>query len=376
MSICKAARVSHDPIRRRRLALSAAALAALALGVAVGGASNGGGAPGPATTTTTPSPKPPSLPRQVGDVLIIAFQGTTAPAYVLEALHDHRAAGVILFGRNAADAASVKRLTAQLQRAAGGDAIVCLDQEGGSVRTLAFEPSEVGQAGQHTPAAAAAAASATARALRSEGVNVVLGPVADVAAGTPGSFMRTRAYPGGPAAVAANVRAAVAAYAKAGIATTLKHFPGLGAATVNTDDGSAAVPLGRAKLLASLAPYATSTPLVMVSHARYPALDPDRIASQSPRIIGGLLRGQLHFKGVVITDSLEAQASLDASGGDVGRAAVRSLAAGADLLLATGRGSFLPIRRALLAAARRSPSLRARLTQSEARVNALRSALR
>jgi beta-N-acetylhexosaminidase len=281
--------------------LSGLALAALVLGAVVGGRSGherrlGQRAP---TGTHTPRVSEP-LARQAGQLLLISFKGVTAPGYVLRALHQGRVAGVILFGGNAPTAASTRALTAQLQRAAGGDAIVCLDQEGGASRTLAFAPSAVGQAGQATAAAAGAAAAQTARALR--------------AAGT------------------------------------------------------------RAQLAGDLRPYAVGAPLVMVGHARYPALDPAAIASQSRAIVTGLLRGRLGFEGVAMTDSLEAQA-VRATGGGVGAAAVRSVSAGIDLLLTTGPGSFLPVRDALLARARRDPAFRARVAASAARVEALRRGL-
>jgi beta-N-acetylhexosaminidase len=201
-----------------------------------------------------------------------------------------------------------------------------------------------------------------------------------VAAGTRGSVMDGRAYPGGADAVAASVRAAVEAYARAGVLVTVKHFPGLGGATANTDDAAARVGRTRAQLDADLRPFsvaaAAGAPLVMVGHARYPALDASRVASQSHAIVTDLLRGTLGFDGVVMTDSLEAHASLAATGGDVGRAAVRALAAGNDLLLSTGPGSFPLMRDALLAQARRSPAFKTRIADAAARVLALRRALR
>lgn len=376
------------------------ALAALllALTLTVAGCGDDDAAPGVSASATTqvggaaPPAAPPtplesareevaamSLQRQVGTLLVVSFSGTTPPRYVLDALRAGRASGVILFGGNAPSAASVRALTARVQRAAGGDAIVSLDQEGGDIRTLDFAPSALGQRSQPTPAAARAAAARTARALRGVGANVVLGPVADVAAGTSGSVMAGRAYPGGPGAVAASVRAAVRAYAAAGVLATPKHFPGLGGATVNTDFGGARVGLARARLLAGLEPFraafAAGAPLVMLGHAHYPALDRARIASQSRAIATGLLRDELGFEGVAMTDSLEARGSLATTGGDVGAAAVRSLAAGADLLLMTGPGSFPLVRDAVLAAARRSPALRARVAESAARVLALRASL-
>jgi beta-N-acetylhexosaminidase len=165
----------------------------------------------------------------------------------------------------------------------------------------------------------------------------------------------------------------------AGVAPTAKHFPGLGGATVNTDDGPATVDRSAQQirdedLLPFRAAIAAGVPLVMAGHARYPALDPDRIASQSPKVIGGLLRGELGFKGVVITDSTEAAAVQAVTG--VQEAAVRNIRAGVDIVLTTGRGSYIQVYRALLAEARRDPAFRARVRESAARVVALQRSLR
>jgi beta-N-acetylhexosaminidase len=111
----------------------------------------------------------------------------------------------------------------------------------------------------------------------------------------------------------------------------------------------------------------------MASHALYPALDPEHIASQSPAILRDLLRGELGFDGLAITDSLEAEAVLARSSVEV--AAERSLAGGADLLLMTGRGSWIHVFPYLLRRARVSPALRARIAESAARVERLRSGL-
>lgn len=365
------------------LALAVAALIAGAV-VGAGGDSPNGSAPARGPGAAAPSTLAQAradvarmpLQRQVGELLIVAFSGTRAPRYVLDALHDGRAAGVILFGGNAPSAASVRALTAQLRHAsrAGGmpPPIICLDQEGGEIRTLRFAPSGVGQAGQRTPAAARAAAAATAHALRRVGVNVVLGPVADVAGGREESVMASRAYPGGAPAVAASTRAAVRAYLHAGVLPVVKHFPGLGGARTNTDDAPAPIDRTRAQLTADLAPFraaiAAGGPLVMLGHASYPALDPNRIASQSQAIASELLRGTLGFHGVTMTDSLEAEAALATTGHDVGATAVRSLMAGADLLLMTGPGSFPLVRDAVSAAARRSPAVRARVAAAAARI--------
>ena len=212
-----------------------------------------------------------------------------------------------------------------------------------------------------------------ARGLRAAGVNVNLAPVADVA--RPGSVMSSRAFPGDAAAVSERTEAAVRGLDGGGVAATVKHFPGLGGATVNTDDGSVTV---SGELGGDLEPYraaiAAGVPLVMASHALYPELDGAAIASQSREIITGLLREKLGFGGVVVTDSLEAQAVLDRS--DVATAAERSVAAGVDLILMTGSGSWNAVFPRLLSRARGNPAFRRRVAESAARVLALRESLR
>ncbi len=311
-----------------------------------------------------------SLEQQVGQTLVLAFAGRAEPAYVARILRARRAAGVILTGENVASGGQLRALTGDLERTAGGRALIGVDQEGGPVRTLPFAAAASGQALQSGVPAAGAAARAAGRDLRHFGLNLDFAPVADVAS-APGSAMGARVFPGSARAVAASVRAAVAGYAAAGVAATAKHFPGLGAATADTDaspatvDGDAATIRGR-DLPPFRAAIAAGVPLVMASHALYPALDPGRIASQSPAILDRLLRDGLGFRGVVITDSIEAAAVRRRS--SVALAAVRSVEAGADLILMTGPGSYRLIYPALLARARRSAALRARIRRSAARV--------
>ena len=107
----------------------------------------------------------------------------------------------------------------------------------------------------------------------------------------------------------------------------------------------------------------------MAGHARLPGDRPGPIASQSEPVIDGLLRDELGFEGVVITDSTEAAAVQEVTG--VQEAAVRNIRAGVDIVLTTGRGSYIQVYRALLAEARRDPEFRERVQESAARVVAL-----
>jgi len=368
--------------RRRRLALVVAAALALVAGVAAGA---GHDDPQPRSTapraSATPTPPPVkearklSLRRQVGQLVVMRFAGSGPPAYVPEALEAGRAAGVILFKDNIASKPALKRLVRTLQQGAGGSALVATDQEGGEIRNLTWARPLEAQGAAATEARARGDARGAARDLRASGINVNLAPVGDVANGT---VMSGRAFPGDAQQVAALTRAAVEGYRGSGVAATVKHFPGLGAAGENTDDAPVSLTRTPEQLLGEdLPPFraaiAARVPLVMASHAVYPALDPDAIASQSRYVLHRLLRQRLDFRGVVVTDSLEAKAVTERAGPAV--AAVRSVRAGADLILTTGAGSHLRVLRALVAEAQRSPAFRKRVEESAARVLALKQDL-
>jgi beta-N-acetylhexosaminidase len=214
-------------------------------------------------------------------------------------------------------------------------------------------------------------------ALRRAGVTVSLAPVAD-AVSVPGAALASRSFSSDPRRASTAVAAAVAGWRAGGVAPTATHFPGLGAAMVNTDDGPVRIGRARETLMSvDIPPFAAAiragVPLVMVSHARYAALDANRIASQSRPIIEGLLRGRLGYRGVVVTDSMEAAASL--ATGPITAASERAVRAGADVLLLTGRGSYRPVYEHLLAKARHSASFRRRVRVAAARVLALKAGL-
>lgn len=382
---------SRAVIRRRRLGAAAGALAALAAGAAVGAGAGDPASPSPperpgpgAPAARAPGAAPDALAavrrlpleQRVGTLIIMRFAGTAPPAYVERALRRRRSAGVILFTDNITTEAALVSMTGRLQRAAGGDGIISTDQEGGAVRRIVFSEPVSGQGALGTPAAARAAARAAGRDLRRLGLNLNLAPVADVST-VPGSVVAGRAYPGDTAAVARLVRAGVEGYRGTGVAPTLKHFPGIGGTATNTDDAPARIDrpaeeLGAVDLPPFRAGIAAGAPAVMLSHGRYPALDASRIASQSPAVVA-LLRDDLRFGGVIMTDSLEA-AAVRATGSPE-TASIASVAAGVDVILTTGRGSHIRVLRALLAEARRSRSFRARVTEAAARVLELRRAL-
>lgn len=318
-----------------------------------------------------------TLEQQVGQVVVGGFDGRRAPRFVRSALARDRMAGVILFAANVGSPGELRRLTASLRTASRRSALVSVDQEGGLVRRIPFAGPRPGQPRQGSPARVRRIARAGAADLRRLGVNVDYAPVADVPTG-PGADIYERAFRGSPADVGRKVAAAVRGYGDRRVAATAKHFPGLGAAPRNTDDASvvirrSAAALDRVDLAPFRAAVAAGTPLVMAAHARYPALDRTHLASQSRAILDRLLRGRMGYRGVVVTDALEAQAVLRRL--PVERAAERSLAAGADLLLLTRPASYGRAVARLRARARSSPALRARLRTSVARVLELKRSL-
>ena len=315
------------------------------------------------------------LDQQVGQVVVLSFHGAAVPAYVRTALRERHAAGVILFGGNFTSATQLGGLTRTL-RDAGGRPLVAVDQEGGSVRRVPW----VGPIGSESQQAAAGTvgsdAEAAATALRALGITVTLAPVADVPS-VRNAAITSRAFSTDPALVSASVTAAVRGWLAGGVAPAAKHFPGLGGASRNTDAAVVTIFRSRAALeRVDLAPFRAAiradVPLVMVGHARYPALDPSHVASQSSVIMQRLLRDRLGFRGTVITDSLEARASL--STGSITAVAERAIRAGADLVLLTGRGSYQPVYDHLLEEARKDPAFRARVREAASRVWRLKSA--
>lgn len=319
---------------RRPAAALAVALASVAVAAPWGAAS----AADPAAALT---------PRELAGLRIVTgFTGRTPPPQLRAMIGAGDVAGVILFSGNVGGSASVRALTRELQaipRPAAADEplLVMADQEGGLVRRLPGPPRISAQvAAAKGPAFAQRLGASTGASMAAMGVNVDLAPVLDV--GRPGRAIdgEHRAWGRTPAAVKRLALPFAAGLRSAGVAATAKHFPGLGAARVNTDAKVQSIMLTRAKLRkvdeSPFAAFAASGgELVMLSTAIYPALSPRPAALARP-LATGELRGRLHFAGVSITDAL-GSASGRAFGGTA-KLATAAASAGTDLLLFTGIG--------------------------------------
>jgi beta-N-acetylhexosaminidase len=339
-------------LRYRVAAMRAAALVAALAAVAApsqGSSALAGDAGGTTEATAAAALSPQQL---AGERVIFSYPGITPPAGLLSEIRAGRAAGVILFGQNISSRSQIATAITELQRAARQSAVkapllIMTDQEGGLVRRLPGAPAlsekQIGQS-QHPVLAAQQAGHGAGLNLQGVGINVNLAPVLDVYR-TPGNFIDRygRSYSRNPQTVATLGADFITAQQRVGVAATAKHFPGLGAATVNqnTDD----VPVTLNVPLASLrsqdeSPYraaiAAGVRLVMVSWATYPALDPHRPAGLSSAVVGGELRQRLMFTGVTVTDALEAGALRQF--GTTANRAVLSAGAGMDLLLCASQG--------------------------------------
>ena len=211
--------------------------------------------------------------------------GTAVPQYVLTA---PRAAGGGGSSSAATSVAAACTLTAALRAAEGPCAV---EQEGGDGRIVPWAPPEPSEPAQAAEGTVGRDARRAGLALSRAGINVSLAPVADVPS-VAGSALASRSFSTDPKRASTAVAASVAGWRAGGVAATAKHFPGLGAATVNTDDGPVTIRRSRSKLLAGdLPPFEAAiragVPLVRVSHARYTALDRSHVASQSRAIIEG-----------------------------------------------------------------------------------------
>lgn len=320
-------------------------------------------------------PAPP-LARLAGETVMSPLTGPPSAAF-LARVRAGEIGGAILVGRwsSTAEMASVTR---QLERAActnGEPLLIGVDQEGGRVRRLPWAapfdtPAALGRLDDATRVSQEAAAAAAA--LRNVGIDVDFAPVADTPVSVR-SFLGTRAFGRDPSLVAPLAAAFVQGLQTGGVAATAKHFPGLGASPANTDDRAVTIRAAAAGLERGLEPFrsaiAAGVRLVMVSSAAYPALDASgRPAVFSRPIVTGLLRGSLGFRGVVVSDALDAPGAVGTP-----HATTLAIEAGVDVLLYTSDVVSRQGYASLVRDAAGSSVLRSDLGRAVARIRALKA---
>jgi beta-N-acetylhexosaminidase len=336
------------PLTTRSVSRRSALLGGAALLVGAGVATPAGALAAPRHHRSRLTPE-----QQAGQRVIWSYPGLTPPPALFAAIRAGLVGGVIFFGENIDknDRSQIQTVTGQLAQAqrdsdVGYPLLLMTDQEGGIVQRLPGAPGisekQIGQSPDPV-ATARSAGTGAAQNLLDAGMNCNLAPVLDVYRQT-GNFDDEfgRSYSMDPRVCGECGAASVTAQQSRGVVTTAKHFPGLGAATrdQNTDLGPVLldVPLAELRRVDEL-PFGDAVragvDMVMTSWATYPALDADLPAGLSPRIVQGELRGRLRYRGVTITDAIEAGALQDF--GDTGKRSVRAAAAGMDIILCSAR---------------------------------------
>ena len=283
----------------------------------------------------------PALARLADAILIPPFPGLQAPPQILAALGGGLA-GITLYGHNIGSPDQLAGLTATLRAAgpAGAPPVIAIDEEGGDVTRIAH------QGGSPYPGNAAlgviddvaltrAVYAALGADLAALGVTLDLAPAVDVNSEADNPVIGTRSFGAGTALVARHAAAAVTGLQSAGVAACAKHFPGHGSTRLDSHRELATVDapvrvLAQRDLPPFAAAIAAGVRAIMPGHLRVPELTGDLPASLSPAALSGLLRGELGFTGVIVSDGLEMRAVSDVYG--IPETAVRAVLAGTDLL--------------------------------------------
>ncbi|MDW8104945.1 MAG: beta-N-acetylhexosaminidase [Armatimonadota bacterium] len=289
-----------------------------------------------------------SLPERVGQVLCFGWQGATAEeartvnAHARALVEEMQVGAVVLLGRNvdSGNPQQIRATLAELQRRSRIPLLIAIDQEGGMVNRLRAPfhefPGNMALGATRRIDYAYRQAQAQARELLALGVSWNFAPVMDVNNNPDNPIIGVRSYGSDPQLVAEMGTAAIRGYQETGLLACAKHFPGHGDTAVDSHLALPVIPGDRQRLESvELVPFraaiAAGVGSIMTTHILFPALDPQRPATLSRPILTGLLREELGYTGLVITDCLEMKAIADTVG--TVRGAVEALKAGADMVL-------------------------------------------
>ncbi|MER5427909.1 glycoside hydrolase family 3 N-terminal domain-containing protein [Streptomyces sp. NPDC002588] len=285
------------------------------------------------------------LRRSALSVLQPGFVGTEAPEWVLRAIGEGLAS-VVLFSRNIVSPAQVAHLTGRL-RAENPELIIAIDEEAGDVTRIesstgATRPGNFALGTVDDTELTEAVAADLGRQLHAAGVSLDYAPSADVNSNPDNPIIGVRSFGTDPERVSRHTAAWVRGLQSAGVAACAKHFPGHGDVAVDSHHGLPVYAADREQIAAqALPPFRAAVDAgvraVMTGHLLVPAHDPDLPATLSRRILGDLLRGELGFDGLIVTDAIEMGAVTDRYG--IGGATVGAVAAGADAVCVGGENA-------------------------------------
>ena len=319
-----------------------------------------------------------TLPERAGQVIVASYTGTRPPTALVNELH---LGGIVSFASNIVDPAQVRAANAALQASAAAagrpfPVVSAVDQEGGRVARLTTGatrfPTFMTAGAARDPSLTQQAYAALGGELASVGYTVDFAPDADVTRGPSDPTIGARSAGSTPSRVARQADAARRGIASSGLVAVLKHFPGHGSVTTDSHLGLPVQTKSLAHLQATdLVPFRTGiangASTIMVGHLDVRAVDPGVPSSLSRKVVTGLLRGTLGFRGLAVTDSLQMGAVVEKYG--VAGAAVAALKAGEDVLLMPG--SPRVARDGIVDAVRSGRLSEARLDQAATRMVAL-----
>jgi beta-N-acetylhexosaminidase len=328
----------------------------------------------------SPARKPNSLSRQVGQLLVIGFDGEEMSPKLADLLTRIQPAGVILFARNIINAPQTHKLLKECRALACEPLFTCVDLEGGRVDR--FRNVFGG-----TPSAAVVFSSARrnlfrkhgeiiGQACRELGFNVDFAPVLDLAFAASRTVMSSRAFSTDPEEVVVYAREFLAGLSSAGVIGAGKHFPGLGEGNLDSHHHLPVIRKSFKQLWEEdLAPYRImkrELPMVLVNHANYPLVTRDaRPASLSTKWITEVLRRRIGFRGLVASDDMEMGGVLKAA--PMAEAAVEFIRAGGDLCLICHEQKYVESGfEAMVRECERAPKFRRRVEESAKRVAAFK----
>ena len=317
-----------------------------------------------------------SLRRSAGQVLLAGFPGQEPPPELLAAAGEGALGGFVLFRRNLAAIEQVAALCGRLIAAfpAAEPPFVAVDQEGGRVQRLGspvLQLPPMRRIGElDDPVLTEQAAALLGQQLAALGFNWDFAPVLDVDSNPQSPVIGDRSFGAEPERVVRHGRAFARGLRSAGVAACGKHFPGHGDTALDSHHALPELHHDRARLerieLAPFAALAGELEAIMTAHIVTHALDAERPATLSRAVLGGVLREQLGFRGLLVSDDLEMKAIADHYG--IGFAACEAIAAGCDCILICSKPELCVEAAAALAErASREPSFAARLHEAAAR---------